>query len=551
MPYFDLHCHPGLKTLFLPQDGTQLSAWQNVQAPTFLVGDILCSQSSLGQISSGQVPLICITLHPPEAGMLDQLVIKLAAGAFWSKLLNEDRLDTLISGADGYQYVFYEELANIMAPPRPADGIAAGINVKFLKNWADFDPSDKGTVHVVFNIEGGHALYPQGVMGDGLTQPQPALDNLATFINRNFLTLYLTPTHLTPNSFINHAYGNKILTKGPLLPRGFGITTNGLELIKYAYERGLLIDVKHMSLLSRLQFYRIHNQFFPGKPIIASHAGLTGAFAFGEQGDNFLEWSPDQQVHGDYVQVNGVNNRGLLSGTSFYPLSINLFDQDVEAIMQSGGLIGISMDVRILGGKDNDEALVSDYLSTAEYEILVQGEEACMAQVNTLADALWAGAVVKAPVLGAMPELPDFKLAILEELEDIFTKGASPSVGPHARAHARLIANQLLQLLLITRNAGPQLSAQPLGQALARDANGFALPWNNICIGSDFDGLIEAVDCCKNVTALGTMAELLTQELSTGAADLHWDLGMPVAQIVDQFCYTNAYKFLNRHFNQH
>lgn len=548
MPYFDLHCHPGLKTLFRPQDGSQLSAWQNVQAPTFLVGDILCSQSSLGQISAGgQMPLICITLHPPEAGMLDQLVIKLAAGSLWSKLLDEGRLDTLISGDDGYQHVFYEELANLLAPPRPADGITADVKVKFLKDWTDFDPSDKSTVHVVFNIEGGHAIYPQGVMGDGLDDPKPALDNLAAFLNRNFLTLYLTPTHLTPNSFINHAYGNKILTKGPLLPRGFGITTDGLALIKSAYDRGLLIDVKHMSLLSRLQFYRIHDRHFPGKPIIASHVGLTGAFAF-EPGANFLGWSTDQHVHGDYVRVNGVNTPGLLNKTSFYPLSINLFDQDVEAIMRSGGLIGISMDVRILGGKDNGQALVSDYLSTKEYGLLVQGEDACMVQINTLADNLWAGAVVKAPALGAMPELPDFKLAILEELEDIFTSGASPSVGPDARAHARLIANHLLQLLFISRNAGPNLIAQTLGQALARDADGLALPWNNICIGSDFDGLIEAVDCCKNVTALGAMAELLIQELNTGAAELHWDLGMPTAQIVAQFCYTNAFNFLNKHF---
>ena len=157
---------------------------------------------------------------------------------------------------------------------------------------------------------------------------------------------------------------------------------------------------------------------------------------------------------------------------------------------------------------------MSDYLSAKEYGVLVLGEDACMTQVDTLADALWAGAVVTAPVLGAMPELPDFNLAVLEELSDIFAPGAPPSVGPDAQAHARLIANQLLQLLLITRNAGPLLIAGNTGQALARDADGLALPWNNICIGSDFDGLIEAVDCCKDVTAMGTMAELLTLELA-------------------------------------
>lgn len=531
MPYFDLHLHPGLKTLFLPQDGNQISAWHNIGAATFLVGDILSSQSSLRQLTANQeIPLICLTLHPPEAGMLDQFVIKLAAGALWSKLLSSDRLDDLIQGRDGYQRVFDEELANLMALPRPEDNIDVSTRIKFLKAWGDFDPSDTGTLHVVFNIEGGHALYPQGIMGDGPVNLQAALDNLAKFLDQGFLTLYLTPTHLTPNAFINHAYGNKILTKGPLLPRGFGITTDGLELIKFAYSRGLLIDVKHMSLFSRLQFYRIHDRFFSDKPIIASHAGLTGCFAFGEKGDNFLEWSPNQHSHGDYVQANGVNNRGRISGTSFYPLSINLFDQDVAAILKSGGLIGLSMDVRILGGKDNGEALVSDYISAREYEVLVTGEDACMAQVTELADALWEGAVVTAPVLGAMPELPDFNITILEDLADIFKPGLAPSIGPNARAHARLLANQLLEIRFIA------------------DISGLPLPWNNVCIGSDFDGLIEAVDCCKDATALGNMAELLQQELISGAAELKVDLGIDPGLIVEQFCYTNALNFFNKHF---
>ena len=531
MRYFDLHLHPGLKTLFLPQDDNQISAWHNIGAATFLVGDILSSQSSLQQLTVNKnIPLVCLTLHPPEAGMLDQFVIKLAAGSLWSRLLNKDRLDLLINGTDGYQDVFYEEMSNLMAPPKQADNISQDVRVKFLRSWQDFDASESGTVHVVFNIEGGHALYPQGTMGDQIADPQEALANLERFLALGFLTLYLTPSHLTPNAFINHAYGNKILTKGPLLPRGFGITSAGLELIKFAYSSGLIVDVKHMSLFSRLQFYRIHDQHFPDKPIIASHAGLTGCFAFGEKGDNFLEWSPNQQTHGDYVQINGVNNRGLITGTSFYPLSINLFDEDVAAILKSGGLIGLSMDVRILGGKDNDEATVSDYLSAKEYQLLVAGEDAAMVQAATLADALWEGAVVTAPPIGDMPELPDFNIVILEELAGIFKPGLAHSTGPNANAHARLLANHLLQIHFVA------------------DISGLPLPWDNVCIGSDFDGLIEAVDCCKDITALANMAGLLEQELTAGAAELKVDLGLEPSRIIEQFCYTNAFNFFNKHF---
>ena len=121
--------------------------------------------------------------------MLDQVVIKAAAGSLWSKLLNGDRLDALIQGTDGYQSVFYEELANLTAAPRAEDGIGAGVNVKFLQDWADFDPSDLAWCTWYLISKGGHALYPQGVMNDGLGDPQPALNNLAAFLDRNFLTL--------------------------------------------------------------------------------------------------------------------------------------------------------------------------------------------------------------------------------------------------------------------------------------------------------------------------------------------------------------------------
>lgn len=412
MSYFDLHCHPGLKTLFLPQDGSQFSAWHTIGAPN-LFGDILSSQSSLQQLSvNREVPLVCITLHPPESGMLDQFVIIAGAATIFREYMDPARLKDMYTGNDGYQKVFAEELLNMTAGPRPDDNIPADIQVKFLKSWADFDPSAKGTVHAVFNIEGGHALYPQGVQGNQFPDPQQALDNLQAFLDKGYLTLYLTPTHLTPNAFITHAYGNKILTKGPLLPRGMGITSDGKALIDFVYSKGMLIDVKHMSLVSRLQFYHIHDKYYPDKPIIASHAGLTGRYAFGETGELLLGWSSTQQPNGDIVQVNGSNPKGLIAGTSFYPLSINLFDQDVIAILKSGGLIGLSMDIRILGGKDIDGAVVSDYLSTAEFNILKLPESESMAKINALADALWTGTTVSIPPPAVVADQPEFTLAI-------------------------------------------------------------------------------------------------------------------------------------------
>ncbi|RKR84043.1 membrane dipeptidase (peptidase family M19) [Mucilaginibacter gracilis] len=525
MQFFDLHCHPGLKTLFRPQDGTQFSAWETLGAAR-VFGDILSSQCSLQQITlRRQVPLICMTLHPPESGMLDQFIIRAGASVLFRQLMDVHRLQEMYSGADGYQSVFAEELANLTALPRPADNISAQVAVKFLKHWGDFRPQDTGTVHAVFNIEGGHALYSHA---DQPGTVKEATDNLDAFLALGYLILYLTPTHLTPNQFINHAYGNKILTKGPLLPRGMGITPDGMALIRHVYARGLLIDVKHMSLLSRLQFYRLHALHFPDRPIIASHAGLVGYYAFNEPGDAFLGWAVNEVVTADYVELKGVNNRGLMVGTSFYPLSINLFNEDIVAILKSGGMIGISMDVRILGGKDNDQALQHDYLSPAEYAVLKLPDAEREKKIAELADNLWAGA---APAAETVPADQAVWQPVVEtESAELFTASVPTAVGPLLTEHARLIANHLLQIHFVA------------------DISGLPLPWQQVCIGSDFDGLIEAVDCCKNITALDRMATALVDALKSGAAEREIDLGMASADIVSAFCYGNAVTFLERHF---
>ncbi len=521
MQYFDLHCHPGLKTLFLPQNGSQFSAWDNISAAK-LFGNILSSQSSLEQLShNGDIPLVCVTLHPPEAGMIDQCIIRLGAAILFRQIMDPARLTAMYDGADGYSQVFGEDLANLLAPPRATDNIPPEHKVVFLTNWADYNPADPGTVHVVFNIEGGHSLYDDG---NTLSDPQKALDNLKAFLQKGFLTMYITPTHLTPNQFINHAYGNKILTKGPLLPQGLGITDDGRQLIDYAYGQGLLIDAKHMSLVARKEFYLIRDKYYPDKPIIASHMGLTGMPA-----SQYLDWCRTHNPIGNVVELMSYKYPGVIPGTSFYPLSINLFNEDVVAILNSGGLIGLSMDVRILGGKDTIDVRQYDYLSAAEYALLSGPDPD--GQVQAMADALWAGDAPAAALPQDVPDQPTFAQAIAEEMAEIMpVAGVPPDDRPNFDAHAQLLANHLIKIFQIT-----QFYALPL-------------PWGQVCIGSDFDGLVEAVDCCQNSTEFSLLAPALEQQLVAGAIAAGLDLQMDAAQIVEQFCYTNAFNFFNRHF---
>lgn len=98
----------------------------------------------------------------------------------------------------------------------------------------------------------------------------------------------------------------------------------------------ILIDVKHMSALSRKQFYDevVRPCLAKGDviPVIASHCGYTG--------DADLEdlIARQDQEKDDYFPTPGFNG-----------WNINVCDEDIKLIFETEGLFGLSFDQRIVG----------------------------------------------------------------------------------------------------------------------------------------------------------------------------------------------------------
>lgn len=521
LKFFDLHSHPILKTLFKPQDGNQFSPWISLEPKDGILGNILESQCSLNMLAEkGNINLVCLTLHAPEMGMINQVLLKLAAITFFRQYLDKGRLRSMYSGNEGYQTVFKQEFANLILQP------PAGKNIKLLKSWTEYNKADFKTLHVVFNIEGGHVLYDNE---NTFKDINLVISNLDTFSQKGYLILYLTPTHLTPNVFITHAYGNKILTKRLLLPKGAGITKPGKQLIDAAYSRNILIDIKHMSLVSRRIFYKIHQQLYPNKPIIASHIGLTG-----------LSWTQyssrefrgvKQKSYG--YKIGLYKNEGELdNNTRFYPLSINLFNEDIVAILNCKGLIGLSLDVRILGGKDDINKIQFDFLSNEEFKIITS--ENPEALIEEMVQKLLEGETDPASIsidINEEPEDIEDMEAMEEEFDEYFQETPeSMAARPHTAYHARLLVNHLVKILRIT------------------EMYNLPLPWDNICIGSDFDGMVQAVDCCRNVTEFDEFADVLLLELTNSIAKHHLNLKIEPALLIRKICFDNAHDFLQKHF---
>jgi microsomal dipeptidase-like Zn-dependent dipeptidase len=105
--------------------------------------------------------------------------------------------------------------------------------------------------------------------------------------------------------------------------------------------RRILIDIKHMSVASRKQYYEMVSSFNSGKsdeekiPIVASHCGYSG-----------------HRTLSDSIIVPDTEKSKYENSETFNPWSVNLSDEDVVEIFNSGGLIGINLDQRILSGMD-------------------------------------------------------------------------------------------------------------------------------------------------------------------------------------------------------
>lgn len=294
---------------------------------------------------------------------------------------------------------------------------------------------------------------------------------------QNLDLCYLVLTHLSTidqQLLATHAFGLKMIKDVSCFPIGNGITLKGLQVIDAAYgltvqinnqthPAPVLIDIKHMSLKSRLDFYAYRRKKNYTLPIVASHVGVTGYSVSGWQDaldEASLIKSPTGtgepmaqiNVHRKIAGVWGVINRTF----TYNAWSINLMDEDIEEVLNSNGLIGVSLDVRILGWQDS--------LSKGDKDEFMSAEE--------------------------------FRVFFPERFQQL--SGSAPEsefLPTREERHPLALCFNILHIVSVGRIRTTQD------------------PWKQICIGSDFDGLINPVINCRNVSQLPVLQENLIRWL--------------------------------------
>lgn len=506
MPFFDFHCHPGLKPQF-SKPATKPSPWDYIDAKlglakgwtiriNTLFNEVLNSQSNLTQLFQNEVRMIGIILHAPEQKIGRVLGEKSIVNKGKINLIDKTQLNYLTSGVHSFELI-NEELRWLTQAVSPIPG--AGF--KIVSKLSDFDETNQNTVFGVIIVEGLHCFFDDPYDENA---KEKFTQNFNDFTEANTV-LSMNICHMQQNQFCNHAYGIQLFNPAFFYPSGNSITNWGYEVINMMIRKKILVDIKHMSLKARLDLYRMYRQSAPepqyAQPLICTHAGTTGLPVIDRV--KYIYSVPEDK--GTVYELVHLKPKSRFYDDVYHNCSsINLYDEDIENIFLSGGIIGLSFDQRILGFADDSgltQVIVPhdvEYISHPEAEFFM------------------------GPTPGLLNVWPDDTNVWASEDFDDLDKSLHPAL------HRKFLINNILHILWV----GSKMASVGLQKAAKQ-----------ICIGTDFDGLINAIDCCKTADGLQQLKEDMRNELANGLLANGFQV-LNTDTLLDDIFYENGKNFM-------
>lgn len=473
MPFFDFHLHPVLKSILSENNSSKglkkLSPWVPIDKSRipFIMKCctefpyILESQGNLSQLVASDCNFVCIALYIPEKDILTASLISDSEKGPLGIYLQEDKVNDIING-NPYKLLRTDDWSTL------TNATQFGITnkkVKPIKMRSDYNENDTSTIHAVFSVEGCHTLSSalQNFDVDAIISN---LDDLRSKV----AVLSLNITHMEQSPLCNQAYGMLFLSNDGFKPTGNRFSPDGIKILQHCYANKIMIDIKHLSLGSRQHLYKLRQspEFKNiNQPIVCTHAGFTGISI--EEIPDYIFASRKNQMKGYTVLWQGKPVKyGDNPRPSFNASSINLYDEDIVEILNSGGMIGLSMDKRILGYQ--------------EFEMETNGRDEFPTQTEYISnkeEALFFG-TGNVEIGKAFEDMQD-KVMQWDEIEEGGV--IDPALSSY---HLKHFMGHIIHVIEVAKKYNYEISS--------------AL--NQICIGSDFDGLINPVWICSTVNSL-------------------------------------------------
>jgi len=546
----DIHTHPDFKTYWSADlEIERLNCWKKFRMPfllriidKILLGDVLASQCTLRQLNRnrGMIALAGLisaekaeittgipSSHGFHIGLYQIACILKRLG--YRKSIDPD-LVKRISLPETYNFDLFKEIQEHLLKSRKK-----GCRYQLLKKISDYNPRK---LNIILTIEGGHNLQTQT---SGNNAGNDVVDNLRKLKLSERRYFFMSMAHLEQNLLCTHAYNIKIVSDDKFLPTGQGLTPQGSDVITEALKLQpyrMLIDIKHMSLKARQEYYDMLRQDYSSEniPIIMSHGGVTGV----SWNNRHVAKCPE--VDHEWIKVQHNKCPGL-PGTKFYPRSINLYDEEITEILDSKGVIGLNFDEKILGVKQIGQAQPVEYFS--------KDDCSCSDFIVSPYDGL--------PEPVEPPSTFETRLNALKEMLIIYLNELYDHPEQYRPGEIRRRLNEIRQdyMRLLTEMAQEERPELIFDNAIKHLCNnilhivevGGAKAWKHICIGSDFDGMINPLNVCSNAKKYDNLSSALKEWLPRMAADTTTDYYIiDIDKQVNDIMSGNAYRFLQDNF---
>ncbi len=366
-PFADIHCHPTLHPFAFYNSGRKRknSLWWDNQPKERQRNDKYPEyfQSSMPALARGNVRLIIASLYPLEQAWFDPTLTGTGSITdFIAKNLTIHIPVKFINKLQSSSFDYFEFLQKEYQFLLNENGNVHSINhhdwkYVLVKDADDIEnyKNDSSTIVVIPSIEGAHSLMSCNA-NNIITNNydfQKTIDNINTIKNWKFPPLFISLGHHFYNGLCGHTrtipdgvasflLRQNIGLNEPLNKRGEEVVDCLLGINKYEGNgRPVFIDIKHMSVTARMQYYAKITAFNQGKidsekiPVVVSHCGYSG-----------------HRTLSDSIIVPDTEPTKYKESEIFNPWSNNITDEDILAIFNSGGIIGINLDQRILSGMD-------------------------------------------------------------------------------------------------------------------------------------------------------------------------------------------------------
>ena len=358
--YVDFHCHSAMKPFGKsfnykkigrnnPNRGRSSSIWK--YNPPSLVDKLInyiinltkFSQANFTSLAKGGVRVVCISLYPIEKWFFKNKIknefIKDIASNFATgvgrKRVNAVQALTNYFKDLEMEYDFYKQLdGRVVKLPE------GKFRYKLVNSYAEIKTARENTddnietICIVLTIEGMHVLHSN--IAQAPNKPQ-LLANLLKLKNWEHPPFFVAIAHHFWNHFCGHAESfTKLVKKKVDQSEGLdtGFTPLGVELVHELLStqngKRILIDLKHMSVDSRKDFYALidTNPAYKNLPLVVSHGAANGIHSFIEN-----------------VQ------KGSDVATKLNPVAINFYNEEIIRIAKSNGVFGLQLDERRIVNK--------------------------------------------------------------------------------------------------------------------------------------------------------------------------------------------------------